>query len=69
MNIEKMCIELGMSLKDCLITMLADDELFNLAFNYMDFNLLGKVVPKEYLLVRYDSLKKRGLIKELSEEK
>lgn len=69
MDIEKNCAELGMNLKDCLIIMLADDELFNLAYNYMDFELLEKLVPKEYLLVRYVNLKKRGLIKKLSEEK
>ena len=63
MNIEKLFIESGMTLRDYLITMLADDDLFITAFNTIDFNILEKVVPKEYLLVRIDNLKKRGLLK------
>lgn len=33
----------------------------------MDFELLEKVVPREYLLMRFDNLNKRGLIKKLYE--
>lgn len=65
MDIDKLIKELTMDLKDYMITMLADDETFNLAFNYMDFELLEKVVPREYLLMRFDNLNKRGLIKKL----
>lgn len=67
MKIDELIRELKMDLKDYMITMLADDETFNLAFNYMDFELLEKVVPREYLLMRFDNLNKRGLIKKLDE--
>ena len=67
MKIDESIKELEMNIKDYMITMLADDEIFNLAFNYMDFELLEKVVPREYLLMRFDNLNKRGLIKKLDE--
>lgn len=63
MNLEKLIIESGMTARDYLITMLADDDLFITAFNTIDFNILEKLVPKEYLLIRIDNLKKRGLLK------
>lgn len=65
MEIDELIRELKMDLKDYMITMLADDETFNLAFNYINFEELEKVVPKEYLLMRFDNLNKRGLIKKL----
>lgn len=68
-KIENIISESTGDLTALLMTLLADDELFNLAFNYMNFKLLEKVVPEEYLLVRYVDLKRRGLIKKLSEEK
>lgn len=62
MNLEKLIIDSGMTARDYLITMLADDDFFILCFNTIDFNILEKIVPKKYLLIRINNLKKRGLL-------
>lgn len=62
-ELEKFIKDSGMTTRDYLITMLADDDFFVLAFHNINFNILGKCVPKEYLLVRINNLEKRGLLK------
>lgn len=62
MNLEKFFLESGMTARDYLITILADDDMFIKFFNLVDFNILEKCVPKQYLLVRINNLKKRGLL-------
>lgn len=46
------------------LKLLDDDDTFIMFYNYIPFDFLEIFVPKQYLLKRYDYLKKKGLIKD-----